>query len=81
MTRRAVARATVPALLLAAAVACTSPESLRTRGGGRGADLGNRGTTVVFHHGAKPYYKTPCVTKPIKCDGPTPVFGKTWTPE
>lgn len=65
------------ALLLAA---CASPEAMRVRGGGPGADIGNRGTPVVFHHGAKPYYKTPCITKPVKCDGPLPVFSTTWKP-
>lgn len=67
--------------LLALLAACASPEARRARGGGRGADLGNRSEIVEFHLGAKPYYKTPCVTKPVQCDGPAPIFGKTWTPE
>lgn len=66
-------RARALLLLLPLAIACTSPESLRSRGGGRGADIGNRGKVVEFHLGAKPYYKTPCVTS-VKCSGPLPVF-------
>jgi hypothetical protein len=39
---------------------CTSPESERTRGGGRGADVGNHPTgPVQIHAGAGPYYETP----------------------
>lgn len=78
MLRRAVG--SLPVLLLAAA-ACASPESRRARGGGPGADPGNRGATVVFHDGATPYYQTPCVTKPVRCEGPWPVFGTTWRPD
>jgi len=39
--------------------ACSSPEAVRTRGGGPGADLGNRGKIVRMHEGARPYEKTP----------------------
>lgn len=59
---------------------CASPEAGRVRGGGPGADIGNRGNPVIFHNGAKPYYRTPCVIKPLKCDGPLPVFSKNWNP-
>ena len=62
------------------ATACASPEAGRMRGGGPGADIGNRGTPVVFHNGAKPYAGVPCVLKPVKCDGPLPVFSKNWNP-
>jgi hypothetical protein len=68
-------------LVLLLATACASPEARRARGGGPGADTGNRGATVVFHDGAEPYYKTPCATKPVKCEGPRPVFGTTWKPD
>jgi hypothetical protein len=66
----------VRALLLALPIvtACASPEAVRTRGGGPGADVGNRRAVIVFHAGAEPYYKTPCVTKPVACTGPLPVF-------
>lgn len=47
-------------LLAAAAVtACTSPEAERVRGGGPGADVGNRGNPVVMHEGSQPYALTP----------------------
>jgi hypothetical protein len=47
-------------LLIGAAVAgCTSPETLRTRGGGPGADTGNRPDVVRMHGGSRPYWKTP----------------------
>jgi hypothetical protein len=44
------------ALLL---TACQSPEAQRTRGGGRGADLGYRGSSIEMHEGSEPYHNTP----------------------
>jgi hypothetical protein len=38
---------------------CTSPELTRTRGGGPGGDVGNRGAVVRMHEGANPYENTP----------------------
>ena len=38
---------------------CASPERTRTRGGGPGADMGNRDKFVQMHEGAKPFEKTP----------------------
>jgi hypothetical protein len=38
---------------------CISPETTRTRGGGPGADLGNRGQVMRVHEGAKPFENTP----------------------
>ena len=38
---------------------CTSPETARTRGGGPGADTGNRTSIVRMHEGSKPFEKTP----------------------
>jgi hypothetical protein len=38
---------------------CTSPEATRTRGGGAGADVGNRPKDVKMHEGSDPYWKTP----------------------
>ena len=61
--------------------ACASPEAARTQGGGRGADVGNRGKPVEMHAGAEPYYQTPCVIEPIECTGPLPVFGPTPAPD
>lgn len=40
---------------------CTSPEAARTRGGGPGADRGNRQAIVKMHEGSSPYWKTPVV--------------------
>jgi hypothetical protein len=53
-------RRAVLAVLAALAVAgCASPEARRTRGGGPGADIGNRSRVVDLHEGADPFYKTP----------------------
>ena len=38
---------------------CTSPEATRARGGGPGADVGNRGEIVEMHEGSRPFYETP----------------------
>jgi hypothetical protein len=38
---------------------CTSPEVTRTRGGGPGADVGNRQESVRMHEGARPFENTP----------------------
>jgi hypothetical protein len=61
--------------------ACASPEAIRTRGGGPGADVRNWGKPVELHAGAHPYHGTPCVTEPVKCTGPLPVFGPTPPPD
>ena len=48
--------------LLIAAVfiaACDSPETARSRGGGPGADVGNRDKLVETHEGSQPFWKTP----------------------
>jgi hypothetical protein len=45
--------------LLVYLAACASPEETRTRGGGPGADPGNRGKIVRLHEGARPFEKTP----------------------
>jgi hypothetical protein len=46
--------------------ACTSPEATRTRAGGPGADVGNRGPVVMLHDGADPYWHTPRVDIPAR---------------
>jgi hypothetical protein len=61
--------------------ACVSPEATRTRGGGPGADVKNWNQPVELHAGAEQYYRTPCVTEPVKCNGPPPVFGPTPPPD
>jgi hypothetical protein len=38
---------------------CVSPEATRTRGGGPGADVGNRPASVKMHGGSDPFWKTP----------------------
>jgi hypothetical protein len=38
---------------------CASPELTRTRGGGPGADIGNRDKFVHIHDGAMPFEKPP----------------------
>lgn len=38
---------------------CASPEATRTRGGGPGADVGNRSQTVEMHEGSRPFWNTP----------------------
>jgi len=57
---------TVPVLVFYLA-ACASPETTRTRGGGPGADVGNRGQVTRLHEGAKPFENTP---KLIPTKGP-----------
>jgi len=53
-------RAALAALLVClAAAACDSPEATRTRGGGPGADPGNRPARVRMHEGSQQYWKTP----------------------
>ena len=39
--------------------ACDSPEANRQRGGGPGADVGNRRGNIEMHAGSKLYWKTP----------------------
>ena len=49
-------------VVLAACIAvagCASPEAARTRGGGRGADRGNRPANVKMHEGSRQYWETP----------------------
>ena len=61
-------------------LACASPEAGRSRGHA-GADVKNWGHPVELHAGAQPYHKTPCVTEPVECNGPPPVFGPTPPPD
>jgi hypothetical protein len=41
------------------AAGCDSPEATRIRGGGPGADVGNRSRTVEMHGGSRPFWRTP----------------------
>jgi hypothetical protein len=70
-----------PLLGLLLIIACSSPEAHRTRGDGPGADVRNWGKPVELHAGAQPYHQTPCVTEPVECNGPPPVFGPTPPPD
>jgi hypothetical protein len=62
-------RTTLALLLIgcAACAGCSSPEARRTRGGGPGADVGNRSAIVKMHEGSDPFWKTP---KQIGADHP-----------
>ena len=40
-------------------IGCASPETKRVRGGGPGADIGNRGKFVQMHEGSRPFENTP----------------------
>jgi hypothetical protein len=64
------------ACVAAGLIACSRPEAERTRGGGSGADVGNRSVVVEMHEGAIPYYQTPCVTTLDACMGPLPTSGR-----
>ena len=46
-------------IIAATVTACTSPEANRTRGGGPGADVGNRSSIVRMHEGSRPFEQTP----------------------
>lgn len=46
-------------IVCGASAACTSPEAKRTRGGGPGADPGNRPAAVKMHGGSDPFWRTP----------------------
>lgn len=57
----------LPALLLL--LAACGPESDRTRGGGPGADIGNRpasSAAIQIHGKTNPAYKTPLTGRAIK---------------
>jgi hypothetical protein len=53
--------------------ACASPEATRVRGGGAGADVGNRTADVQMHEGSVIYANTPCLTTLPECTGPLPL--------
>jgi hypothetical protein len=53
-------RASLVLLVACAALAgCDSPEAARNRGGGLGADIGNRAPEVKMHEGSDQYWETP----------------------
>jgi hypothetical protein len=59
--------------LLALLGACASPEAQRVRGGGAGADVGNRDDELEMHEGSVIYPNTPCLTTLPECHGPMPL--------
>jgi hypothetical protein len=60
-------------LLALLAVGC-SPESLRSRGGGQGADVGNRilGPALNIHGPVDPLYGEPQSGQAIRVENPNP---------
>lgn len=52
------ARPLIAVVFVAGLVGCNSPEVSRTRGGGAGGDVGNRGR-VELHGRSEIYYQTP----------------------
>jgi hypothetical protein len=54
---------------------CVSPEAQRARGGGAGADVGNRTPEVKLHGGSRMYSRTPCLLPERECPGPLPSSG------
>lgn len=56
-------RRTTLGVLIGAVVieGCGSPEAVRQRGGGPGADVGNRPAQVKMHEGSRPYWETKVV--------------------
>jgi hypothetical protein len=54
-------RVWISLLFLAGVASCmNSPEAMRTRGGGPGADLGNRRYETEMHGRPKIFFQTPC---------------------
>lgn len=62
------------ALLALLAVGC-SPESSRTRGGGQGADVGNRylGPSLNIHGPVNPLYGEPLNGQAVRVESSTPM--------
>lgn len=54
---------------------CVSPEAQRVRGGGAGADIGNRTADLKLHGGSRMYSRTPCLLPRALCPGPLPRSG------
>jgi hypothetical protein len=59
---------------LAVLMGCDSPEASRTRGGGPGADVGNR-ARVELHGGSEMYYETPVLIPERARGGGAPAAG------
>lgn len=66
-------RLTITAAAVLALAGCASPEATRVRGGGAGADVGNRDAELRMHEGSVIYANTPCLTTLPECIGPLPL--------
>jgi hypothetical protein len=53
-------------VLVAAAMVACSPEATRTRGGGAGADIGNRSSEIELHGRVDPTYGEQLVGQAIR---------------
>lgn len=73
LTSRRLARLGAVSIAALALAACESPEAQRARGGGPGADVGNRSSVVEMHAGSVIYFNVPCNTTLPRCNGPMPV--------
>jgi hypothetical protein len=62
-------------VILLTLAGCRSPEAMRTRGGGPGADVRNRDPVVEMHAGSRMYYETPCLLPNDSCTGPRQASG------
>ncbi|MBA2683634.1 MAG: hypothetical protein H0U66_03980 [Gemmatimonadaceae bacterium] len=65
-----IARRACVVVVVGVLAACTSPEAKRARGGGAGADIGNRSDSLRLHYGSSMYAKTPCLLPKPQCPGP-----------
>lgn len=74
---RPLLRLLVPCLTVALALAaCAPPETQRVRGGGVGADIGNRSGVVEMHAGSEIYPERRCALQGEACTGPLPWSGR-----
>jgi hypothetical protein len=53
--------------------ACAPPEAQRARGGGPGADIGNRSRVIEMHAGSVIYPDERCFVQGAACTGPMPL--------
>lgn len=56
---KSICRALAVSMAALLVAACGSPEAARMRGGGPGADVGNRPAIVQMHEGSRPFLGTP----------------------
>jgi hypothetical protein len=68
------ARTLLAVAVLAGLMGCNSPEASRSRGGGAGADVGNR-ADVELHGGSRIYHGTPLIIPERARGGTAPAGG------